>query len=188
MQNYLFTNTKLKKVGAKAFDLQPGKTCVKCKICCFGQKGFYKVFPKACLKKWFRNFKLAKNTKLFITTLSSEIKRLKTTEIIRIHAVGDFYDQDYLNAWAEIIKQNPTMHFYAYSKSLHLDWSEILSLPNFQRIQSLGGEFDSLINWSEPVARVFKTLEELEEAEYNNGSADDRLAAWGALRVGLIQH
>ena len=42
----------------------------------------------------------------------------KKAEIIRIHVSGDFFNQKYFNAWANVARLNPDRLFYAYTKSL----------------------------------------------------------------------
>ena len=37
--------------------------------------------------------------------------------ICRIHAAGDFFSQDYINAWVEICKENPACLFWTYTKN-----------------------------------------------------------------------
>ena len=42
----------------------------------------------------------------------------KKAETIRIHVSGDFFNQKYFNAWANVARLNPDRLFYAYTKSL----------------------------------------------------------------------
>ena len=42
----------------------------------------------------------------------------KKAELIRIHVSGDFFNQKYFNAWANVARLNPDRLFYAYTKSL----------------------------------------------------------------------
>ena len=41
--------------------------------------------------------------------------------VVRLHDSGDFYSQEYLDAWKAVAKALPDMVFYAYTKSLHLN-------------------------------------------------------------------
>jgi len=59
-----------------------------------------------------------------LETLTSDIRAL------RIHESGDFFSQDYLDAWVSIIKAFPTFSFWAYTKSYMLDFKEALKLKN----------------------------------------------------------
>ena len=42
----------------------------------------------------------------------------KKAKIVRIHVSGDFFNQRYFNAWARVARSNPSILFYAYTKSL----------------------------------------------------------------------
>jgi hypothetical protein len=88
---------------------------------------------------------------------------------------------------------NPEIMFYAYTKSLHLDWSKALLLPNFVMIQSEGGLLDAEMKPDLPIAKVFANEEELALAnargeDWVNGSITDLVAMSGTLRIGLIKH
>lgn len=65
---------------------------------------------------------------------------------VRIHVGGDFYCEDYFNAWNEVAKLNPEMYFYAYTKSIPY-WVKAINeiSPNFILTASYGGLFDELI-------------------------------------------
>jgi hypothetical protein len=80
----------------------------------------------------------------------SEIKNglPKNAGIIRIHVAGDFFNKNYMLAWAAVAAVNPSRLFYAYTKSLKywLHHREYLdSIPNFVLTASYGGRDDHLI-------------------------------------------
>lgn len=68
--------------------------------------------------------------------------------VIRIHVGGDFFNQDYFNAWEIIARTYHTTLFYAYTKSLPY-WlarrKELRNVPNFVLTASYGGRHDNLI-------------------------------------------
>lgn len=68
--------------------------------------------------------------------------------IIRIHVAGDFFNQDYMEAWYTLATLNPNTLFYAYTKSLRywLDLNEWPTLPNFVLTASYGGRDDWMID------------------------------------------
>lgn len=72
----------------------------------------------------------------------------KKLGICRIHVAGDFFSQDYLDAWLQVAADNPSRLFYAYTKSLRY-WMVarpiVDSLDNFVLTASYGGRDDSLI-------------------------------------------
>jgi len=68
--------------------------------------------------------------------------------IVRIHVAGDFFNQQYMEAWYTIALLNPTVLFYAYTKSLRY-WLAINEFPilhNFVLTASYGGRDDHIID------------------------------------------
>lgn len=72
----------------------------------------------------------------------------KNLGVCRIHVAGDFFTQDYFDAWIEMAIRHPDRLFYAYTKSLPY-WlarrSDVDSLDNFVLTASYGGRHDSMI-------------------------------------------
>lgn len=68
-------------------------------------------------------------------------------ENIRIHADGDFFNQSYFLAWAEVARRNPERLFYAYTKSLPF-WVKFKKCvpENLVLTASRGGKWDHLIS------------------------------------------
>jgi hypothetical protein len=68
--------------------------------------------------------------------------------ICRIHVAGDFFNQNYFDAWLQVSRLYPDRLFYAYTKSLNF-WlarrQQVNSTPNFVLTASYGGRLDSLI-------------------------------------------
>ena len=50
--------------------------------------------------------------------------------VVRVHASGEFYDIAYVQKWIEISKRNPTVIFYAYTRS----WREPTLLPALREL------------------------------------------------------
>ena len=66
--------------------------------------------------------------------------------IIRIHVGGDFYTQNYFDAWLAVARLNPDRLFYAYTKSLGFWVKRVDSIPdNLVLTASEGGSQDDLI-------------------------------------------
>lgn len=92
----------------------------------------------------------------------SNVRGLKTGEIAeiialdmphdmgvcRIHVGGDFFNESYMLAWADIARQYSNILFYAYTKSLPY-WvknrKELDSISNLVLTASYGGQKDSMI-------------------------------------------
>jgi hypothetical protein len=65
---------------------------------------------------------------------------------VRLHVSGDFFSQDYFDAWVEIARQRPGTRFYGYTKSLPFWVKRKHELPtNFILTASMGGTHDRLI-------------------------------------------
>jgi len=68
--------------------------------------------------------------------------------IVRIHVAGDFFSQQYMEAWYTVALFNPKILFYAYTKSLRF-WLAINEFPilhNFVLTASYGGRDDHMID------------------------------------------
>jgi len=68
--------------------------------------------------------------------------------IVRIHVAGDFFSQQYMEAWYTVALLNPKILFYAYTKSLRF-WLAINEFPilhNFVLTASYGGRHDHIID------------------------------------------
>lgn len=131
-------NTKLAN-NVATFSLPAGKengTCaVTCKGC-YALKGTY-LYPSV-KNGLVDRFNASKDLPTFKERIKSELKKKKheTTEFIRIHASGDFYSQDYIDAWDEIVQLFPNKVFYAYTKQNSFDYDTIKSRANFVLINS----------------------------------------------------
>lgn len=70
----------------------------------------------------------------------------KNATIIRIHVGGDFFNQNYFDAWLEVAKKNTDMLFYAYTKALPYWIKRIDEIPENMKLNaSKGGKKDELI-------------------------------------------
>jgi hypothetical protein len=68
------------------------------------------------------------------------------SEFYRVHVSGDFFSQDYFDAWMDVARRNPSRRFYAYTKSLPFWVKRVQTIPkNFALTASIGGKFDALI-------------------------------------------
>jgi hypothetical protein len=106
----------------------PGATDI-CKAVCYAkatEEFHHNVVPQARE----RNFKLSKRRD-FTALIIDALKR-RRLRALRIHESGDFYNQEYLNKWVEIMKARPDFLFWAFTKSYMLDWTEALKLPNLK--------------------------------------------------------
>lgn len=206
MKNLLTQNSKMKKSidGMHIvynFGIEAGSTCPMKDTCasgCYAQSGTYRF---SNVKKAYQYRTMVTRSNEFVERMNNEINTLLKKHtglklVIRIHDSGDFYNMEYLLKWIDIIKLNPNVKFYAYTKSLHLfDGNRKISaggiLPsNFGVIFSYGGKMDKYIKVDEDFhSKVFKTQEELLAAGYVNASDNDLIAALGENnKIGLVYH
>ena len=111
----------------------------------------------------------------------------KKFDIMRVHVGGDYFSREYLMAWIEVAKRNPSKVFYSYSKSLHL-FKQFALPENLVLTASRGGKYDDLIDlhgWKEAVV-VYSEKEADElglEIDHN-----DSHAAFGKESFALLIH
>ena len=135
------SNTKLKKFKGISFDIPARKTCPKagkCAMICYAVK-LARIY-KGYAAKVERNHALSRSP-AFIDEISKEIEAF-AGEYFRIHGGGDFYSQEYVDKWEQVMRRFPKIKFYAYTKSLHLKFPK---LRNFKLIKSHGGKMDDQI-------------------------------------------
>jgi hypothetical protein len=184
-------NAKVTKLNAISFGIPAYrsangfKTCPMAGACaavCYARQGTY-VFPAV---KKAREFNLTMSFgKDFVSNAVNDLNKLRY-KYIRIHDSGDFYNQEYLDKWFEIAKQFPNKIFYAYTKSLHLNFSSKPS--NFMITQSIGGLLDAKIDTTLPHSRIFSSHASRRRAGYGDGNVTDTLAIKGATKIGLTYH
>ena len=113
-----------RRMKIPTFSLPAEKTCPNatelCKKFCYAKKA------ERCWKNVLHsrnNNALESSTKDFVYDMIKLIKKCKG-KYFRIHESGDFYSQEYLNKWFDIIKQFPEKSFLAYTQMYYLDWSK----------------------------------------------------------------
>lgn len=80
------------------------------------------------------NFESAEDTD-FTSLMDTEIKKLSKKKIntFRIHVSGDMYSNEYIDKWISLIKANPSMTFYSYTRS----WRESSLLDKLTELKNL---------------------------------------------------
>lgn len=119
-------NSKLWRV--MVFDLPAGEkgSCLETCDYCYALKA-ERAWPN--VRKWRRdNFILAKHyPKVLEEMISRQLEDLTPSyTVVRIHSSGDFFSQEYLDMWINIVESFPDLNFYAYTKRLDdFDWSNV---------------------------------------------------------------
>lgn len=66
--------------------------------------------------------------------------------LIRVHSSGDFFNQNYFDAWMDVARKHPDKTFYAYTKAIPFWVKRKKTIPaNFRLNASFGGKHDNLI-------------------------------------------
>ena len=145
-------------------------------------------FPNVRQKAW-HNFDLLKGkSKQEMIELIQE--SLPNKLVIRPGEGGDFFNQDYFDAWLEVAKLNKHILFYAYTKSINFWIKRLKDIPkNFILTASYGGKYDSLISkYNLKHSKVFNTIEDARREKYKI-DIDDSLARNKSIKkIGLLLH
>lgn len=191
------SNSKLKADGILGFGLPPVKTCPGAGDClkfCYGCKGMYKVFKKTIDQAQNRRLEATKDM-FFFANLTTELQSMKKKPLaVRIHDTGDFYSQEYFDKWCDVAASNPDTLFYAYTKSLHLDFSKRPS--NLKLIGSVGGKYDLQLmyaytrNLIDSIARIFEPGEAMPTTHVNVSDSDAQavFAVKHRYLIGIYKH
>lgn len=193
-------NSKLKKTGKSigkrifSFNLPAGRSATGRVVCpfagscaeyCYAKQGAYKWTPAIEVRE--SNLEMLHKHRENHLSVMLEDSIPSQADIVRIHDSGDFFAKWYASAWLDAIRNTPTVHFYAYTKSWRLfDLSDLPS--NFVLVQSAGSADDSLLDKRHPHAVVFRSHEDRELAGYVNGNEDDSPAIRGENKIGLVYH
>lgn len=126
--------------------------------------------------RW-HNFNLLKN-KSYEAITDLIYSSLPEGHLYRIHSSGDFFSQEYFDAWVMIAAARSDRTFYAYTKALPFWVKRRHILPrNFKLIASVGGTHDHLIEeYKLRSARV--VLSEKEAKHYGLAIDHDDTLAW----------
>ena len=97
-----------------------GNTCPgagACRGVCYAKQGRYLMANVRDAR--MHNFNVSQGAG-FAAAAIADLQRLtKRYNVVRVHDSGDFYSQEYVNAWKSIARAFPATIFYAYTKSLH---------------------------------------------------------------------
>lgn len=184
--------SSLRMFGLPAYRARSGKLiCRGAKECvhgCYARQGWYKQILAAGAARE-RNLALALSRR-FVPTMHAEIQRSKVLRFVRLHDSGDFYSDHYFNSWLRIVRDNPQVTFFAYTKVVPLmRWR---GLPaNLLLVASEGGKWDHLIDRAgDAVLRVFPLAEAMAGTGFVNITKGDDLACLqkGVRHLGAIYH
>lgn len=135
-----FAEQCLAKVNRGGGHLVDGKNAI---FRCFSASQ-ENLYPNVRISRW-HNFDLLVAAKDCIYELI-DISLSRKAKKVRIHVAGDFYSQEYFDAWLRVAIERPDCIFYAYTKSLVYWVNRLDRIPaNFRLTASYGGKHDYLI-------------------------------------------
>ena len=165
-------------------------SALACRGVCYAKQGRYTMPNVAAARRHNLDTYLADRDAFIAGAIADLAKYATRYNVVRVHDSGDFFEQDYLDAWATIARAHPGIIFYAYTKSLDLSFTGIPS--NLRITQSVGGRHDALIDPDFSHARIFADTEEaiatMAADGYVDGSESDVPAIEGLVRIGLVYH
>ena len=109
----------------------PGRS-TDCEKLCYADKNFFRM---ANVKsKYHRNWQLSQQNDFHLIA-SELLKKVKDDTLFRIHVAGDFYDATYAEKWLYILKQNPHVQAWVYTRSWRIPEilpviEDLTKLPN----------------------------------------------------------
>jgi hypothetical protein len=104
------------------------------------------VFPNVRDSRW-HNFDLLTAAKTREAMRDLILESLPPrAQLVRVHVSGDFFNEAYFLAWADVAQACPNRIFYGYTKSVHIFLKHRSDLPpNFRFTASFGGRHDALV-------------------------------------------
>lgn len=121
------------KTACFSFDLPSKQSCPgKTKLCSSKCYAFLleKIYPDVA-KKYERNFALSQANDF----VGYMIENIPQGCEFRIHVSGDFYSEEYIDKWIEIVKARKDVIFYGYTRSWRTSlWSKIQALNAFSNV------------------------------------------------------
>ena len=106
------------------------------------------VIKPSTRKSRQRNLALlkGKTTQEMVDLIEHSLPQVKWKYLMRVGVAGDYFSQDYLDAWLTIAIRHPEILFYSYTKSIPFWLKRRDELPdNYRFTASWGGKYDDLI-------------------------------------------
>lgn len=198
--NWLTQNSKIKKMtgvktynwGIPAYKSQSGfRTCPNAAACAIGCYATMGAYTFSNVAKVFEARLVLSKSDAFVRVISAELTR-RQVKRLRVHDSGDFYNEEYLLKWFNIMRRHPHVQFYAYTKMVTLikKYQRLgLAPANFTVVFSQGGTQDKLINTkSDRHSRVFVDVKSLKQARYADAHVNDSVAVGRNPKIGLVYH
>jgi len=149
---------------------------------------FTERYPNVRELAWNNLMSLKRKTKDEMTKLLSDAVPPEA-RYVRIHSGGDFFSQDYFDAWVEVVLRHPGKRFWAFTKSVGYWVNRLGKIPKGLCLQaSYGGKEDHLI--AEHGLKYAKVVNSRDEARALGLKVDtnDVLAMAGKESFALLEN
>lgn len=93
----------------------PGKS-KECVAHCYVEKPDTLFSMPSHAERYWNNWQLSLQPD-FAEIVSSMLQRTRVDRLVRLHVSGDFYDENYVWKWLQIVTRNPRCTFWAYTRS-----------------------------------------------------------------------
>lgn len=149
-------------------------------------------YPNVRNTRW-TNYDLLRNADSMADLLANSIDYYNSKNpnitIFRIHESGDFFDQEYFDAWIEVANRFPRILFYAYTVSVNFWQQRKDEIPsNLRLTASQGGKGDDIVD-KEGFRKAVIVQDEGAAIEQNlHVDVADFLAVFGDKDFALLLH
>ena len=159
------------------WNMPPFVTCPGCSAWCYSHcynaDKRSNVYP---IQKWCENWWIYLNRQNELKArIKLQLDQAQGRVAVRIHSSGDFFSNEYINFWIDIISEYPEVKFWAYTRSWAVDnlKGEIERLHELQNM-SLYASYDATMSKTPPVfpkSYVFDNTNGLIEFTHTFGGA-----------------
>ena len=106
-------------VSINGVDYELKGTCPCHCVGCYATSGNY-TFPSVKNALGIRTWLVYNDLDFVNRAIRAQIK-INNIQFLRIHASGDFVSREYVNMWIDICKDNPSCHFWTYTKATEFE-------------------------------------------------------------------
>lgn len=130
---------------------------------CYAKTGFYNmpsVFKSNFIKTWLSRFAIDFVKRAIIAQIEAD-----NIKLVRIHASGDFFSAEYINAWREIVKACGATLFWTYTKNAEAE-NAFNDLENINIVKSVIRGYGFNFGPCGYILKVYKALKEMGKGVY----------------------
>ena len=130
-------------------------TCACHCVGCYATKGNYNY--STTIQALFVRTWLARHALEFVKNAIQAQIAADHIALLRIHAAGDFFSDDYANMWAGIVEKNPNVLFWTYTKVTEFE-NMFDAFANANIVKSLIPGYGFNFGLCDYILRVYKAL------------------------------